>query len=192
MRISRTCRVAVLFIRGYDVVKRSVATRGREHFAIRPRSYGRSIAKICTLGRTEFNSQPDENHDPRHLHHHRARERVLLPRSSSRRRAAEKAAVIANDRAFEAAYAKADVKALADFFAEDAEYTTDDGRTFSGRAQIEDAIRAGLLARKGAKLAINVDTVRVLAPERSFGKGHDDRDIEERRGEHARFTPPFT
>src|SRR5262247_717801 len=42
----------------------------------------------------------------------------------------EKAAIVANDRAFEAAYAKADVKAIADFFTEDAEYTSDDGRTF--------------------------------------------------------------
>src|SRR3954468_13468490 len=58
----------------------------------------------------------------------------------------EKAAVIANDRAYEAAYAKADAKVLADFFAEDADYTTDDGRTFSGRAAIEGAIRAGLVA----------------------------------------------
>ena len=77
----------------------------------------------------------------------------------------EKAAVIANERAFEAAYAKADVKALADFFADDAEYTTDDGRTLSGRAQIEETLRAGLLARKGGKIAINVETVRVLSPD---------------------------
>src|SRR3954465_11804120 len=73
----------------------------------------------------------------------------------------EKAAVIANDRAYEAAYAKADVKALADFFAEDAEYTSDEGRTFSGRAAIGGALRAGLLANKGSKLAIAVDSVRV-------------------------------
>jgi hypothetical protein len=33
-------------------------------------------------------------------------------------------AVLANDRAYEAAYAKGDVKALADFFTEDAQYTT--------------------------------------------------------------------
>src|SRR6185369_2041603 len=52
----------------------------------------------------------------------------------------EKAAVIANDRAYEAAYAKADAKALTDFFAEDAEYTADDGRTFSGRAEIGEAM----------------------------------------------------
>ena len=50
----------------------------------------------------------------------------------------EKAAVIANDRAYEAAYAKGDLKAMADFFAEDADYTTSDGRTFSGREAIED------------------------------------------------------
>ncbi len=83
----------------------------------------------------------------------------------------EKAAVAANDRAYEAAYAKADVKALAGFFADDAEYTADDGRTFRGRAEIEDAIRAGLLANKGSKLAIALDSVKVLAPEVVLEKG---------------------
>ena len=83
----------------------------------------------------------------------------------------ERAAVIANDRAYEAAYAKADVKALADFFAEDADYTTEDGRTFSGREAIEGSIRAGLVANRGSKLAIAVDSVRVLAPETVLEKG---------------------
>lgn len=83
----------------------------------------------------------------------------------------EKAAVIANDRAYEAAYAKADVKALAGFFSDDAEYTADDGRAFSGRAAIEEALRAGLLANKGSKLAIAVDSVKVLAPEVVLEKG---------------------
>ena len=83
----------------------------------------------------------------------------------------EKAAVMANDRAYEAAYAKGDIKALADFFAEDAEYTTDEGRTFSGRAAIESAIRAGLTGSKGAKLAIAVDAVRVLSPDVVLEKG---------------------
>ena len=83
----------------------------------------------------------------------------------------EKTAVIANDRAYEAAYAKADAKALAEFFAEDADYTADDGRTFSGRAAIEGAIRAGLLGNRGSKLAIAVDTVRVLGPETVLEKG---------------------
>jgi uncharacterized protein (TIGR02246 family) len=83
----------------------------------------------------------------------------------------EKAAVIANDKAYEAAYAKADVTALVNFFAEDAEYTADDGRMFKGRAEIEQAIRAGLMANKGSKLAINVDSVRVLGPDAVLEKG---------------------
>ena len=83
----------------------------------------------------------------------------------------EKAAVIANDRLYEAAYANADVEALVDFFSEDADYTTEDGRTFSGRAEIEDAIRAGLTANRGSKLAINAETVRVLGPESVLEKG---------------------
>ena len=78
---------------------------------------------------------------------------------------------MANDRAYEAAYAKADVKALADFFAEDADYTADDGRTFSGRAAIEGASAPAFLANKGAKLAIDVDSVRVLGPEVVLEKG---------------------
>jgi uncharacterized protein (TIGR02246 family) len=83
----------------------------------------------------------------------------------------EKTAVEANDRAYEAAYAKGDAKSLADFFAEDADYTTEDGRTFSGREAIEGAIRAGLVGNRGAKLAIAVDTVRLLGPESALEKG---------------------
>jgi uncharacterized protein (TIGR02246 family) len=82
-----------------------------------------------------------------------------------------KSAVVANDRAYEAAYAKGDVKALADFFADDAEYTTEEGRTFNGRPAIEEAIKAAFTGKKGAKLVINVDTVRVLAPEVVLEKG---------------------
>ena len=78
---------------------------------------------------------------------------------------------MANDRAYEAAYAKADVKALADFFADDAQYTADDGRTFDGRAAIEKSIAETFKARKGATLAINLDSVRVLAPEVVMEKG---------------------
>lgn len=83
----------------------------------------------------------------------------------------EQAAVIANDRAYEAAYAKGDANALADFFTEDAEYTAEDGRTFRWRVEIEEAIRAALLARKGGSLAINVESVRMLAPEVLLEKG---------------------
>jgi uncharacterized protein (TIGR02246 family) len=83
----------------------------------------------------------------------------------------EQAAVIANDQAYEAAYASGDAKALADFFSEDAEYTSEGGQTFRGRAEIEETIRAALLERKGGNLAINMESVRMLAPEVLLEKG---------------------
>jgi uncharacterized protein (TIGR02246 family) len=83
----------------------------------------------------------------------------------------EQTAVIANDRAYEAAYASGDAKALVDFFTDDAEYTSEDGRTFKGRAEIEETIRAALLERKGGNLAINMESVRLLAPGVLLEKG---------------------
>jgi uncharacterized protein (TIGR02246 family) len=99
-----------------------------------------------------------------------------------------KAAVVANDRAYEAAYAKGDVKALADFFTDDAEYTTDDGRIFSGREAIESAVQSGLAANKGSKLTIAVDTVRALGPESVLEKGSTTvtgQDGEENRAQYT-------
>jgi len=83
----------------------------------------------------------------------------------------EKSAILANDRSYEAAYAKGDQKALADFFTQDAEYTTEDGRIFSGRSGIEEAIHAALAENQGAKLTISADSVRRLAPEVLLEKG---------------------
>jgi uncharacterized protein (TIGR02246 family) len=77
----------------------------------------------------------------------------------------EKAEIMANDRAFEAAYAKADIKALADFFTDDAQYISDNGRTFNGRAAIEENLRAAFGRNQKAKLAIALDSVRMLAPD---------------------------
>jgi uncharacterized protein (TIGR02246 family) len=83
----------------------------------------------------------------------------------------EKTAVMSIDRAFEAAYAKGDTKAIADFFTEDAHYTSDDGRTFDGRTAIEDNIRVALAKNNGAKLAIVLDSVRLLAPDVLLERG---------------------
>jgi uncharacterized protein (TIGR02246 family) len=83
----------------------------------------------------------------------------------------EKTTVIAIDRAFEAAYAKADAKSVADFFTEDAHYTSDDGRTFDGRTAIEDNIRAAFAKNNGAKLAIVLDSVLILAPDVLLERG---------------------
>ena len=83
----------------------------------------------------------------------------------------EMAAVLANDRAYEEAYATADVEKLAAFFTEDAEYTSDDGRTFSGNAAIKACLRDAFRINKGAKLSINVDSVKPLTPEVVVEKG---------------------
>jgi uncharacterized protein (TIGR02246 family) len=75
----------------------------------------------------------------------------------------EMAAIIAGDRAYEEAHAKADVEALAAHFTEDAEYTSDDGRSFSGSAAIKACLRDGFRANKGSKISIHVNSVKQLA-----------------------------
>lgn len=83
----------------------------------------------------------------------------------------EMAAVQASDRAYEAAYAKGDVAALLSFYTDDAEYTSDAGRTFSGRAALEACLKQAFVNNKGAKLAISTDSVKSIAPEVLAQKG---------------------
>jgi uncharacterized protein (TIGR02246 family) len=72
-------------------------------------------------------------------------------------------------RAFDQAYAndfnKADAKALGARFTEDAEVHEEDGSRFQGRALIEEWLAETLAANKGAKLAIEIETIRVLSPD---------------------------
>ena len=93
------------------------------------------------------------------------------PGQDAAKQSTEMAAVAANDRAYEAAYAKADIKALADFYAEDVSYTAEDGSILNGRDAVEASLGAALAANKGAKLTIHLDSVRVLAPEVVVEKG---------------------
>lgn len=99
----------------------------------------------------------------------------LSPGQDSKKKAVaippEMAAVLANDRAYEEAYAKADVEALAAYFTEDAEYTSDDGRTFNGNAAIKTCLQAAFQANKGAEISINVDSVKPLTPDVVVEKG---------------------
>jgi uncharacterized protein (TIGR02246 family) len=80
-------------------------------------------------------------------------------------------AVAANDRAYEAAHAKGDAAALAGFFAEDAEYTSEDGEVFTGRAAIEGALKTGLAKAKGSRIAIETGVVEKLADDVVVQKG---------------------
>ncbi len=98
------------------------------------------------------------------------------------------AAVIANDRAYEEAYAKGDVAAVAAFFAEDAEYTVDNGRTFSGRPAIEACLREAFRVNKGAKLSIHVDSVKPLSPDVVVERGSTTVVLETGEASNALFT----
>jgi uncharacterized protein (TIGR02246 family) len=80
-------------------------------------------------------------------------------------------AVLAQAKAYEEAYAKGDVAALAAFFTEDAEYTSDAGVTYSGRPAIESCLRDAFRINKGAKLNIHVDSVKTLTPDVAVEKG---------------------
>ncbi|MEO8616107.1 MAG: nuclear transport factor 2 family protein [Luteolibacter sp.] len=83
----------------------------------------------------------------------------------------EMAAVLANDRAYEQAYAKADLATLGAYFTDDADYTSDDGRNFSGRPAIEACLREAFASNKDAKIAIKADSVKVLTSEVVVEKG---------------------
>jgi uncharacterized protein (TIGR02246 family) len=96
---------------------------------------------------------------------------AALPAEIAAQDSPEKTVVMAIDRAFEAAYAKGDAKAVAGFFTEDAHYTADDGRAFEGRSAIEGNVRAAFAKNTGAKLAIVSDSVRLLAPDVLLERG---------------------
>jgi uncharacterized protein (TIGR02246 family) len=83
----------------------------------------------------------------------------------------EMAAALANARAYEEAYAKGDAAALAAFFTEDAAYTSDDGREFSGRAAIEAVLSEAFRLNKGSKLAIDVRSATPITPDVIVEKG---------------------
>jgi uncharacterized protein (TIGR02246 family) len=84
---------------------------------------------------------------------------------------AEMADVSASERAYEEAYAKGDVAAMAAFFTDDAEYTSDDGRNFNGKPSIEACLRDAFKVNKGARLSIDITSVKSIAPEVMIEKG---------------------
>jgi uncharacterized protein (TIGR02246 family) len=69
------------------------------------------------------------------------------------------------------AYNAADAKALAKFFTEDVEYTDENGQFTQGRSDIEDLLKKTFEQNKGAKLDVEVDSVRPLAPDVIEEKG---------------------
>jgi len=70
-----------------------------------------------------------------------------------------------------AAYNKGDAKALANFFAEDAEYIDADGELTKGRAEIEKLLATAFQENPGAKLEIAVDELTQVTPEVVVSRG---------------------
>jgi len=64
----------------------------------------------------------------------------------------------------EKAYNAADAKALAALFTEDAELVNEDGDVTHGRAAIKELFVAAFEAKPGAKLTIEVDSIRSIGP----------------------------
>ena len=72
---------------------------------------------------------------------------------------------------YEKAYNAGDAKALARFFTDDVEYTDENGQLTQGRSDIEDLLKTTFAQNKGAKLDVQVDSVRPLAPDVIEEKG---------------------
>jgi uncharacterized protein (TIGR02246 family) len=72
---------------------------------------------------------------------------------------------------YEKAYNAGDAKAVAQFFTDDAEYTDETGQLTQGRSDIEDLLKTTFAQNKGAKLDVQVESVRPLAPDVMEEKG---------------------
>jgi uncharacterized protein (TIGR02246 family) len=75
------------------------------------------------------------------------------------------------DKDYEAAYNRGDANAVAALYANDAEYVDEGGKVVSGRAIIEKLLAEKFASNPGAKLEIDVKSVRLLSPDVVVEKG---------------------
>ena len=83
---------------------------------------------------------------------------------------AEKASKAQTD-AYVAAFNKGDAKALAALYAEDTQYTNEDGGTVIGRAAVLENLTKFFAKNKGAKLDAQIESARFLTPDVLIEKG---------------------
>ena len=69
------------------------------------------------------------------------------------------------DKDYEAAYNRGDANAVAAFYTNDAEYVDEGGSVVSGRDDIENLLAEEFTTKPGAKLEIDVKSVRLLSPD---------------------------
>ncbi len=73
--------------------------------------------------------------------------------------------------AYVAAFNKGDEKTLAAMYAEDAQYTSDEGENIAGRAAVQEGLKRFFAKNKGAKLSVKIDSARFLTPDVLIEKG---------------------
>jgi uncharacterized protein (TIGR02246 family) len=84
---------------------------------------------------------------------------------------AEKSAKALTD-AYVSAFNKGDIQSLVSKYAEDAQYTTDDGTIITGREAITKGLKDFFLKNKGAKLEVKIESARLLTPDVLVEKGY--------------------
>jgi uncharacterized protein (TIGR02246 family) len=75
------------------------------------------------------------------------------------------------DKDYEAAYNRGDANAVAAFYTNDAEYVDEGGKVVSGRDIVEKLLAEKFASNPGAKLEIDVKSVRLLSPDVAVEKG---------------------
>ena len=83
----------------------------------------------------------------------------------------DEAAIRASAEAYEKAFAASDAKALAAAFSEDGELTVETGRTFKGRDDIEQEYTAIFADRAGAKIDVQIESIKFLSPDVAVESG---------------------
>jgi uncharacterized protein (TIGR02246 family) len=85
--------------------------------------------------------------------------------------AADEAAIVKNAEAFVEAFHKGDAKAVAAFWTADGDYTDVSGKRTSGRPAIEKSFTAFFGENKGAKLRIEIESVRFVTADVAIEDG---------------------
>lgn len=81
------------------------------------------------------------------------------------------AAITKIARDYEAAFNKGDASALGSMFAEDVEYTDENGVLTSGRDAVAALLRKAVVLNPGAKMTIQIQSVRSLSPDVAVERG---------------------
>lgn len=87
-------------------------------------------------------------------------------------RPADEKAILLVGESFRLAYNAGDAKTIAFLYTDDAELIEENGERFQGRKTIEDLYSVLFQERKGASIAIAVDSIRFLGPDVAKEEGH--------------------